>query len=102
MNSKFFYYSLALGSLFLIFINTVSPNFLWAKIIFFFILFCFFTSISYIFSVHHLLNLIVSLYLLILIILAFFRQSSWFNIIILTCLFAVFYKIIPTQKPITK
>jgi len=73
MNSKFFYFFLAFASIFLIFINTVSPDSLWAKIIFFFIIFCSLISA-------------LSIYLLSLILFLFFDQFNWLNSIILTAL----------------
>lgn len=84
INWHFFYYSLALASGFLFFVNLVSPEFLWSKIIFFFILFCFFFSILCIFSQKYKLNLIKALYLLSIVLLLFFHQSSILNLIVLT------------------
>lgn len=86
MNSKFFYFFLAFSSIFLIFINTVSPDFLWAKIIFFFIIFCTLISFFYIFSQKHSLNLSLSIYLFLLILLLFFHQFNLLNFIILSVL----------------
>jgi hypothetical protein len=86
MNKKFFYYSLTLASVFLIFVNFVSPEFLWAKIIFFFVIFCFLFSLLCIFSKKYRLNLFISIYLISLILLYFFHQFNWLNFIILTIL----------------
>ncbi len=84
MNKKFFYYSLSLASIFLIFVNFVSPEFLWSKIIFFFVIFCFFFSVVCIFSQKYKLNLFLSIYLILLILFYFFHQLNLLNFCILT------------------
>jgi len=84
MNKKFFYYSLTLASVFLIFINLVSPEFLWSKIIFFFIIFVFSFSVLCILSQKYKLNLFLSVYLILLVLFYFFRQLNLLNFSILT------------------
>ncbi|MDD4027229.1 MAG: hypothetical protein PHO75_03500 [Candidatus Shapirobacteria bacterium] len=98
MNSKFFYFSLSFASIFLIFVNTVSPDSLWSKIVFFFIIFCGLLSISYIFFQKHKLNLILSFYLLSLILFLFFHQFNLLNLIILTALLITIIFLTKSEK----
>ncbi|MFA6184844.1 MAG: hypothetical protein WCT51_03045 [Candidatus Shapirobacteria bacterium] len=90
MNKKFSYYSLTLASIFLIFINLVSPELLWSKIIFFFIIFCFFFSTICIFSQKYLASLIKAIYLTSLVLLLFFQQFNTINIILISIILIVF------------
>jgi len=89
INLHFFYYSLTLASAFLFFINLVSPEFLWSKIIFFFIIYCFSFSSLCIFSQKYNLNIIKALYFLSLVLLLFFHQFNLLNFIITTFLLVI-------------
>ncbi|MDD2224670.1 MAG: hypothetical protein PHP97_00710 [Candidatus Shapirobacteria bacterium] len=102
MNKKFFYYALTLASVFLIFVNSVSPEFFWSKIIFFFIIFCFFFSVLCIFSQKYSLNSIKALYFTSLILLLFFHQFNLLNIILLSIILIAFLFFVSKKTNQTK
>ena len=98
INLHFFYYSLTLASAFLFFINLVSPEFLWSKIIFFFIIYCFSFSFLCIFSQKYGLNIIKAFYFLSLVLLLFFNQFNLLNFIITTVLLVIILFLINPNK----
>jgi hypothetical protein len=96
MNKKYLIFSAIFWIGLICFINFVSPDSLWSKIVFFILLFfCFFTT-AYIFPKKHIINLFIALYLLSTVLLQYFRQFSILNFIFTTalfvCLFFIFYK----------
>lgn len=94
MNKKFIYFSLIIWSGFLLFINYVSPQFLWAKIIFFFIIFAGSLSLTFIFFQNYLLCFLISFYLTVIFLLQSFRQLSLINLSLSALIFALIFFII--------
>jgi hypothetical protein len=91
MNHKFFYFSLLIWSIFLWFINYVSPQFLWAKILFFVIIFAGFLSLTLIFSRNYFLSFLISFYITFIFLLQSFRQLSIINLGIAALLFGLIF-----------
>jgi len=87
MNNKFILFTNLFLILLLIFINTVSAQFVWSKIIFFLIVFCFVFSLLTIFSKKIRRNLLGSFYSIALLLLLLFNQFSYLNIVLLTVFF---------------
>ncbi len=78
----------------LIFVNTVSPTTTLAIISFFIIIFACFLGTSFTLFRHIKLNILLSLLLTILPVLAFFNVFTFFNISLLTILFLSLYFLI--------
>lgn len=91
MNHKFFYFSLLIWSVFLWFINYVSPQFIWAKILFFVIIFAGFLSLTLIFSRNYFLSFLISFYITFIFLLQSFRQLSIINLGITALLFGLVF-----------
>jgi len=91
MNHKFFYFSILIWSVFLLFINYVSPQFLWARIMFFVIIFAGFLSLNFIFSKNYFLSFLISFYLTSIFLLQSFRQLSIINLVIIALLFGLIF-----------
>jgi len=87
MNNKFILFTNLFLILLLIFINTVSAQFVWSKIIFFLIIFCLVFSLLTIFSKKIKRNLLGSFYSIALLLLLLFNQFSYLNVVLLTVFF---------------
>jgi len=81
----------------LTYINTVSPEIILSKLIFFVLLFLCFFSTSFIFIRRLKLNLLFSLYPLVLILMYFFNQASPLNLVLVSSLFAVMFFLLDTR-----